>query len=130
MAEIWARTAAVAIGGALGAAGRFWITGWAVRLSRDSLFPWGTLVVNIGGTFVLGLFLGATTVGRFAVSPNLRAFVAIGVLGSLTTFSTFAYEILEAARIGDYRVALLNAGGSLALGLAACWIGLTIGQRL
>ena len=130
MAVFWARTAAVAMGGALGAVGRFWITGWVVRFSRDSFFPWGTLVVNIGGTFVLGLFLGAITTGRFAVSPNMRAFFAIGVLGALTTFSTFAYEIIEAARVGDYRIAILNAGGSLALGLAACWLGLTLGERL
>lgn len=130
MVQFWARTAAVAIGGALGAVGRFWISGWVVRLSRDSFFPWGTMVVNLVGTFALGLFLGATTMGRFAVSPNLRAFMAIGVFGALTTFSTFAYEIVEAARVGDYRVALLNVGGSLVLGLAACWIGLDIGQRL
>ncbi len=88
------------------------------------------MVVNVAGAFVLGLFLGAITTGRFAVSPNVRAFVAIGVLGGLTTFSTFAYEILEAARVGDYRVAILNAGGSLALGLAACWVGLIIGEGL
>ncbi len=126
----WERTAAVALGGAIGAVGRFWVTGWFTKLSRDSFFPWGTLVVNVAGAFALGLFLAAVTTGRFAVSPNLRTFVSIGVLGALTTFSTFAYEILEAARVGDYRVAILNAGGSLALGLAACWLGLTLGERL
>jgi len=130
MTVFWARTVAVAMGGAVGAVGRFWITGWVMRFSRDSFFPWGTFVVNVAGTFILGLFLGATTTGRFAVSPNMRAFVAIGVLGALTTFSTFAYEIIEAARVGDYRIAFLNAGGSLALGLAACWLGLILGQRL
>lgn len=130
MEHFWARTVAVAVGGAIGAVGRFWISGWVIRLGRDSLFPWGTLVVNLTGTFALGVFLGATTIGRFAVSPQVRAFVAIGVFGALTTFSTLAYEILEAARVGDYRSAMLNAGGSLVFGLTACWVGLNIGQRL
>ena len=126
----WERTIAVALGGALGAGGRFWISGWCTRLNRASLFPWGTFVVNIAGAFALGLFLGAVTTGRYAVSPNVRAFFAIGVLGALTTFSTFAYEILEAARLGDYRMAIVNAGGSLAFGLAACWLGLVVAEKL
>jgi len=130
MTVFWARTVAVALGGAIGAVGRFWVTGWVTRLARDSVFPWGTLTVNVVGALVLGLFLGATTVGRFAVSPNMRAFVAIGVLGALTTFSTFAYETLEAFRLGDIRVALLNIGMSVGLALAACWLGLVLGQRI
>jgi len=130
MAVFWARTAAVAVGGALGAVGRYWISGWVSRVSAPSLFPWGTLTVNLVGSFALGAFAGATVLGRFAVSPNLRAFVAIGVLGAFTTFSTFAYENLEALRVGDMRAATLNIGASLIAGLAACWIGLAIGQRL
>jgi len=126
----WARTAAVAVGGAFGAVGRYWISGWVSRIVAPSLFPWGTLAVNVTGSLVLGLFIGATAFGRLAVSPNLRALVAIGALGAFTTFSTFAYEILEALRVGEIRGALLNIGASLAVGLAACWIGLALGQRM
>ena len=126
----WARTAVVAVGGALGAVGRYWVSGVVSRLAGASLFPWGTLVVNVSGAFILGAFLGATTFGRFAVSPNLRVFVSIGVLGALTTYSTFAYETLGALREGDTRIALINVGVSLFVGLGACWFGLIIGERL
>lgn len=130
MMVFWARSVVVALGGAIGAVGRYWISGWVSRLSTPSVFPWGTLTVNVVGALVLGTFVGATAFGRFAVSPNLRAFVAIGVLGAFTTFSTFAYENLEALRVGDLRSAILNIGASLFVGLAACWIGLAVGQRL
>lgn len=126
----WARSAAVAVGGALGAVARYWISGWVSRIAAPSLFPWGTLVVNVSGSFVLGLFIGATAFGRLALSPNLRVFVAIGLLGAFTTFSTFAYENLEALRVGDARAALLNIGASLVVALAVCWIGLELGQRM
>lgn len=126
----WARSAAVAVGGALGAVGRYWISGWVSRMAAPSLFPWGTLTVNVAGAFALGVFVGATAFGRFAVSPNLRALVAIGVLGAFTTFSTFAYENLEALRVGDVRGVMLNIVGSLVVGLAACWVGLAVGQRM
>jgi CrcB protein len=130
MTVFLARTAAVALGGALGAVGRYCISGWVSRLFTPSVFPWGTLTVNVVGAFVLGAFVGATAFGRLAVSPNLRVFVTIGVLGAFTTFSTFAYENLEALRVGDVRSAILNIGASLLVGLAACWIGLAVGQRL
>ncbi|MCP4899118.1 MAG: fluoride efflux transporter CrcB [bacterium] len=124
------RTGVVALGGALGAVGRYWISGMVSRLAGASLFPWGTLVVNVGGSFFIGAFLGATTIGRFSVSPNLRVFIAIGVLGALTTYSTFAYETLGALREGDTRMALANIAASLILGLGACWLGLVVGERL
>lgn len=126
----WLRTAVVALGGALGAVARYWISGWVSTAARAGLFPWGTLVVNVVGAFLLGAFLGASTVGRFAVSPTARAFVAIGVLGGLTTFSTFAYETVEPLQAGDYRRALVNIALMLGVGLAACLVGLVIGERL
>lgn len=130
LSDWWLRTVVVALGGALGAVARYWISGWVGDAARPSLFPWGTLVVNVVGAFILGAFLGATAVGRFAVSPSVRAFVAIGVLGGLTTFSTFAYETVEPLQAGDYRRALLNVALMLALGLGACLLGLELGERL
>lgn len=126
----WLRTAVVALGGALGAVARYWIAGWVSSGQRAGFFPWGTLVVNVVGAFLLGAFLGAAAVGRFAVSPTIRAFVAIGILGGLTTFSTFAYETVEPLQSGDYRRALLNVALMLGLGLAACLAGLALGERL
>lgn len=119
----------VAVGGALGAVSRYVVSGWVSRALPSSFFPWGTLVVNSSGSFVLGLLLGLVSSGRLALPSEVRLLVAIGGLGAFTTFSTFAYETLEAARIGDYRLALANVGFSLGIGLLACWAGLVAGQR-
>jgi CrcB protein len=81
------RLAAVGLGGALGAAGRYLLSGWVAHLTRESPFPYGTLVVNLLGALVLGFFMGATTSGRMALSGNARAFLTIGVLGAFTATS-------------------------------------------
>ncbi len=120
----------VMVGGALGALGRYAVSGWIARLSRQSPFPYGTLAVNVGGALVLGFLMAATTTGRLGLSQNLRVLLSVGVLGAFTTFSTFSYETVEAARSGDLRGALLNVVVSLTLGLAACWLGLKLGERL
>jgi len=121
---------AVAAGGALGAVGRYLVSGWTSRLAPGSSFPWGTLAVNVSGAFVLGIVMAATTSGRLSVSPLARTFVTIGLLGAFTTFSTFSYETLEALRVRHWGVGIGNIAASLALGLAACWIGLAVGDRL
>ncbi len=118
----------IALGGALGALGRYWISGIVGRFNPYPLFPLGTLVVNIVGAFVLGAFLGFS--GRVLLAPALRSFVAIGLLGAFTTFSTFSYESVEAIRSGDFRFALINIFGSLILGLAAVWLGLLVGENI
>jgi CrcB protein len=108
---------AIATGGALGAVARYLV---AVRLyERLGVdFPWGTLAVNVLGSFLLGLTL-ALVEERGAFSPNTRSFITIGVLGSFTTFSTFVYEGWQYAREGDPMRMAVYAGLSLALGLAA-----------
>jgi len=124
------RLLAVAAGGAVGAVLRYLLSGWVARLTDASPFPYGTLAVNVVGSFVLGLLMGATTSGAMLLSPRLRIALAVGLLGALTTFSTFSYETLEALRTGDLRTAVLNVVVSVAATLTACWLGLGLGERL
>ena len=125
-----ARILAVAAGGAAGAVARYALSGWVAFSTRTSPFPWGTLSVNVAGAAVLGLVMGAVTSGRLVLPPALRDFLTIGLLGAFTTFSTFSYETVQAARLGYDRVAATNVAASLLLGLAACWIGLRLGRAL
>jgi len=120
----------VAAGGAIGAVGRYLLSGWVSRATQSSPFPYGTLSVNVLGALLLGLLLGATTSGSVLLAPRYRTMLGVGLLGAFTTFSTFAYETLESVRVGDLRTALLNLGVSMTVGLAACWLGLSIGERL
>jgi CrcB protein len=123
------RILAVAAGGALGAVTRYLASGWVAR-SAQSVFPFGTLAVNVTGALVLGAIMGSAASGRFLLSPTTRTFLTIGILGGYTTFSTFSYETIEALRVGDLRVAFGNLAATLLLGLSACWIGLKLGERL
>lgn len=113
----------VAVGGALGALARYGLTGW-VQAQVTGGFPWGTLVVNILGSFLLGA--SVAWLASSAVAPETREFFTIGLLGAFTTFSTFTYETVALVREGD----LLRAGGylagSLGLGLVALVAGLAL----
>ena len=124
------RALAVMVGGALGALGRYAVSGVIARLTRQTPFPWGTMVVNILGALLLGLLMGAGTTGRLALPGTVRTLLAVGLLGAFTTFSTFTYETVEALRVGDVRLAVLNVVVSVAVGLTACWFGLRLGARL
>ncbi len=123
------RLLAVALGGAFGAVSRYLISGWVARLTHESPFPYGTLAVNVTGSFLLGLMMGLGGEGRLMLPPAVRVVVGIGFLGAFTTFSTFSYETVEALRIGDLRVAAGNVVISFATALAACWAGLELGAR-
>lgn len=120
----------VAAGGALGAMARYLVSGWVARLSHEAPFPWGTLVINVTGSLMLGLLMGAGSEGRLLVPPAWRVFIGVGILGAFTTFSTFSFETIEALRIGDTRVAVANVAANLLVGLPACWLGLQLGARL
>lgn len=110
----------VGLGGALGAISRYLATDWVRHVAGDSL-PWGTFVVNVVGSFVLGFFLAWLHSG--SLSNQARQLVAIGFLGSFTTFSTFSYETVALSRAGDWWRAGGYAIGSLALGIGAVIAG-------
>lgn len=112
---------AIALGGALGAVARYGVTGWAQSIGGAS-FPLGTMTVNVAGSLALGfLFRWAEGV---VLAPELRQFLAIGLLGSFTTFSTFSYETVALLRSGDTVRAVAYAGGSVLLGLVGLLLGI------
>ena len=121
--------AVVGLGGALGSAARFAVSGWVQRLVADGTFPYGTLAVNVAGCLAIG-FLGGLMEGRQVLGPTLRLFLLLGVLGGFTTFSTFAFETLGLAHGSEYLRAAANASAHLALGLGAAWLGYVSAQNL
>lgn len=114
----------IGVGGIVGANLRYAVSGWAAARFGTG-FPYGTLIVNLAGCFVIGLFLGIVT-ARFPDQTDARLLVATGFLGAETTFSTFAYESVMLIRDGTYGAALRNLLGSTALGLACTAAGLAL----
>jgi fluoride exporter len=122
------RYAIVAFGGAAGAMARYWLSGWAQQRWGPG-FPYGTFIINVSGSFLLGLF--ATISMRMAWDEEWRLLIAIGFLGAYTTFSTFEYETLQLIAEGKrYGSALLNLAGSVALGFAAAYAGVVTARLL
>jgi len=117
----------VAVGGALGAVGRYLATGWVQSLTGD-FFPWGTLAVNVLGSLALGFTL--IWLQASVASAEARQFVAIGFLGSFTTFSTFSYESVAMLRDGEWWRAGGYITGSVTLGLAAMILGMGAANAL
>ena len=112
----------IAIGGALGTMGRFWVNGLVSKYFET--FPMGTLVINVTGAFVIGFFATLTgTEGRMLVSPTFRTFFMAGICGGYTTFSSFSLQTLNLARDGEWLYAGLNALLSFTLCLFAVWLG-------
>lgn len=116
----------VGAGGFLGAISRYLVDGWIATVTRGG-FPWGTLIVNVSGSFALGL-LFALSVERGVLSPALRAPVLIGFIGAYTTFSTLTLETWRLVETGSYLAAVANMGGSVVLGIIAVVAGLAIGR--
>lgn len=117
----------VGCGGFVGSASRYLLSGWVHRLAPYSTFPWGTLVVNVAGCFLIGIF-SALADSRQLWSPEMRVFAMIGVLGGFTTFSSFAYETAALARDPDLWRALANVGLQVVLGLLAAWLGYALAR--
>jgi len=114
--------ALVALGGALGAVLRFLVSsGVAALVGRG--FPYGTLLVNVIGSGAIGM-LYVLLIERLLAAPGWRAFLVVGLLGALTTFSTFSLETLQLLESGLAGRAVLNIAVNVALCLAACWVGL------
>lgn len=111
----------VGLGGFFGAVARHLVSGWVHRFVGAS-FPWGTLTVNVLGCAALGLLMGLVE-ARFAIDPEWRLFLGLGLLGSLTTFSSVGYETLQLLRGGELGLAAVNALGGLLLGVLAVAAG-------
>jgi CrcB protein len=119
---------AIALGGSAGALMRFWIAN-VIYAYLGRGFPHGTLFINVSGSFLMGL-LTELMLQRFPVAVEYRAGMLIGFLGAYTTFSTFAIETFFLIEEGSYWKAGINMFLSVALCLAAVWIGLILGRRL
>jgi len=96
----------VCVGGAIGTGARYLVTGWAVSLFGP-LFPWGTLAVNLTGSFLIGAIMEAALTTNL-IPPTARLFLTTGVLGGLTTYSSFNYETVRFVREGAWRLAGTN----------------------
>jgi CrcB protein len=118
---------AVAVAGAAGALTRWGLATWIG--SRFSGFPWGTLVVNVSGSFALGLLFILLT-ERTGLSAAARTAITTGFLGAYTTFSTFSLETIRLLEDGAVGQAGLNVLASLLLGLGAAWLGMVLGRAL
>lgn len=114
----------VGIGGALGSVARFWMSGVVARHFGET-FPWGTLLVNVSGSFVIGLFATLTGPdGRWLVPAWFRQqFFMLGVCGGYTTFSSFSLQTLTQMQEGEWLYAAGNVLGSVIACLAAVWLG-------
>lgn len=120
---------AISLGGAFGAVFRFLISSGVYHwLGRG--FPYGTLAVNIIGSFLIGLMTEALILQRVALSLEYRAAILVGLFGSLTTFSTFSLDTLMLIEQGQFSKASINILISVFVCLLAVWIGLTIGKTL
>src|SRR5215470_17266028 len=120
----------ITIGSALGGAARYWCSGVVARLIGET-FPYGTLVVNVTGSFVIGFFATLTGPdGRIFVSSTARQFVMIGFLGGYTTFSSFSIQTLQLMHDGEWLPATANIAASVALCLIAVWLGYALAAVL
>jgi CrcB protein len=120
----------IALGGALGSAGRY-ACSLLVARSFGETFPWGTLAVNVAGSFVIGAFATLTGPdGRWIMAPDLRLFVTVGICGGFTTFSSFSLQTLGLIRSGEFAAAFGNVAASLALCLLSVWLGYVAGALI
>ena len=116
----------IAAGGALGSMARFWLAALVAAITGPQ-FPWGTILINIVGSFVIGFFATFTgPAGRVIASFNARAFVMVGICGGYTTFSSFSLQTLDLARENHWA----QAGGNVLLSLVACLIAVWAGHML
>ena len=115
-------TLLIALGGALGSVARYWVGLWVLPISRD--LPWGTILINVAGSFAISFF-GTLTLGtgRYPVPETGRLFFMVGVCGGFTTFSSFSLQTLDLLRGGAGGRALVNVAASVLLCLGSVTLG-------
>jgi fluoride exporter len=119
---------AVAVGGAIGSLARFWMTGVMAVLTGPQ-FPWGTLLINVLGSFIIGWVAGFTlTPARVAMHPDLRIFLMTGFCGGFTTFSAFSLQTLELMQAGEVIQAVGYVLGSVVLCVLGTFGGWALGR--
>lgn len=118
----------VAVGGGIGATTRYLVSTWAAeRFGTD--FPYGTLIVNVVGCFIIGAFMTVTT-ERLIVSPYWRLLVTVGFVGGLTTFSSYSYETFKLLQEADIMMAMYNLLANLIVGFFATWLGISAARLI
>lgn len=117
----------VLAGAGFGGLARYTLGAW-IMVKYGGRFPMGTFLINISGSFLIGLIMTLLT-ERLSPHPNWRLFLVVGVLGGYTTFSSFEYETLQAVRDGARWMSLLYVAGSVFLGYAAVWLGAALMAR-
>jgi CrcB protein len=117
----------LALGGMLGTLARFSIGGW-VHTWAGAAFPWGTLAINLLGSFLLGLAMRGAELS--SLSPEIRGMITVGFCGAFTTFSTFTFETISLMQAGARVRASLYAFGSLGMGIVAVALGLSVANLL
>jgi fluoride exporter len=123
LAELMGSYFWIAVGSALGGMARFWCSGLAARMFGET-FPWGTLIINVLGSFVIGFFATLTGPdGRVVAGTTARQFVMVGICGGYTTFSSFSLQTLNLMNDGEWLQAGGNVTGSVVLCLVAVWAG-------
>jgi fluoride exporter len=118
----------VGVGGCLGSILRFWV-GSYIGGRMGTRFPYGTMVINITGSFLLGFVLAVLT-ARTQLSPSWRYLIPIGFIGGYTTFSSFEYETLRTIQDGQLGLGLLYVGLSVCIGFIAVWVGVITGSAI
>lgn len=116
----------VALGGAIGSASRYLVSGWFAAQFGPA-FPYGTFVINVTGSFIIGLFL-AFAQDRVSLSPYWRLFFAVGVVGGYTTFSTFEYEFVRLLQDGEMLLGASYLVGSVVIGAIGTIAGIAVGR--
>ena len=118
----------ISLGAVLGANLRYWVGDWAAQ-RFGSGFPYGTLLINLTGSFLLGLII-SMSMENFIIDPRLRLLLTVGFLGSYTTFSTYAYESIALISQGQWGLGLFNLIGSSLLGALFAILGIWLGKVL
>ena len=123
MRSLW-----IGLGGFFGAIARYQLDSLVTRHHRSE-FPWGTLVVNVSGCFLLGLLFTLST-ERLDTNPALRVALTVGFVGAYTTFSTFSLQAVRLTELGQVAQALVYVAVSVVVGILAAWAGMSAGRAL